>query len=658
MRERDTTAPIRPGGRSGPVSVRWIAVVLLLVQLTGCALVHVKQGDPRDYDEGRRGDVLSTGDLSYASRNAISRLGLDPDRCVAEPSPCVAALRKATILGNDARLSALAELALDRALKADRAAVHDAAGPIAGYLDAARYAYAYLFFGERTPRERAFEDRQTQMRDSYNYAAERVAALLFARGQRAGHFHPPSQGSAEVVDGWRLRYGEIQLTLPRGAPKLEAMVPASRLRIDGLESVYRRDGLGAEVVMVARPTQASRRATAQPFAETGYLPATVLLRFPGDTLARVLDTREAVVDALDPYRQDTARLDGQTVPLAANFSAPYALWLAESGFNRKAIDNLLGRDDALDHPRVILMQPYDPGRLTVVMIHGLASSPEAWVNLANEVMGDEALRKRYQIWEVYYPTNAPIPVNLVQIRASLQQTFAALDPAGTAPASHHVTLIGHSMGGVIARLLVVDSGDVLWQRIFHAPPDSPRRKRLAALAPYLTIKPLPGVDEAIFLAAPHAGTPVAGHWLARTVNRLIRLPKTLLDASARIADALAGDLPEQAALFRAAPTGVNVLRDTSPYLRATSTLPIVPGVRYHSIIARRSAEGPLELSSDGFVPYTSAHLAGAASEKVIVSGHSVQETPQAILEIRRILREHAGLPPGDAVVPAVTAASH
>lgn len=114
-------------------------------------------------------------------------------------------------------------------------------------------------------------------------------------------------------------------------------------------------------------------------------------------------------------------------------------------------------------------------------------------------------------------------------------------------------------------------------------------------------------------------------------TKLIRLPKTLLDATARIADALAGELPEQAALFRTAPTGVDLLRDTNPYLRATAKLPIAPDVRYHSIIARGSAEGPLEQSTDGFVPYASAHLDGAASEKVIVSGHSVQETPQAIL---------------------------
>lgn len=59
---------------------------------------------------------------------------------------------------------------------------------------------------------------------------------------------------------------------------------------------------------------------------------------------------------------------------------------------------------------------------------------------------------------------------------------------------------------------------------------------------------------------------------------------------------------------------------------------------YYSIIGRENPEGPLEESSDGIVPYWSSHLDGAASEKVIVSGHSVQETPEAIIELRKILR--------------------
>ncbi len=44
--------------------------------------------------------------------------------------------------------------------------------------------------------------------------------------------------------------------------------------------------------------------------------------------------------------------------------------------------------------------------------------------------------------------------------------------------------------------------------------------------------------------------------------------------------------------------------------------------------------------TDGIVPYSSAHLDGAVSEKIIKGGHSIQETPEALLELRRILRLH------------------
>jgi hypothetical protein len=40
------------------------------------------------------------------------------------------------------------------------------------------------------------------------------------------------------------------------------------------------------------------------------------------------------------------------------------------------------------------------------------------------------------------------------------------------------------------------------------------------------------------------------------------------------------------------------------------------------------------------VPYKSSHLDGADSELAIPSWHTVQGTPAAILELRRILRLH------------------
>ncbi|MBQ7248967.1 MAG: alpha/beta hydrolase, partial [Deltaproteobacteria bacterium] len=75
-------------------------------------------------------------------------------------------------------------------------------------------------------------------------------------------------------------------------------------------------------------------------------------------------------------------------------------------------------------------------------------------------------------------------------------------------------------------------------------------------------------------------------------------------------------------------------------IQASTKLPIASSVPFHSIIGNNTPGVPLEKSNDGIVPYSSAHLEGAASEKVIVSGHSVQETPQGILELRRIINVH------------------
>ena len=41
------------------------------------------------------------------------------------------------------------------------------------------------------------------------------------------------------------------------------------------------------------------------------------------------------------------------------------------------------------------------------MIHGLASSPEAWVNVANELLRDDEIRQAFQVWQFYYPPTCP-----------------------------------------------------------------------------------------------------------------------------------------------------------------------------------------------------------------------------------------------------------
>lgn len=658
---------------------RSLVVLLCLALLSGCAIlkefaprVEAKALGPGEYIAIKRGDILTTGELGAATREAISVAGLDEGACATLPSTdCMPALSAALGLSDERRLAALAELWTQQAIALtppDTVPSGDA--QLDAWLEAARHAYAYLFFSERLPGERAFEDRQTQVRDYYNYAVQQAASGMFARW-RTDHaadgtaLVEGAQDQGEAIfqmAGWTVHGDMSRLRMPDGVDMPMELVPASALDFAGLRSIYRRDGFGAEVVAVMgddpvttveAPTDDAtaegddgeaaprpQRSRIRPFSEMPSPAVTLLIRFPGDDLDSLLALRELTISAHDPYDEQGIELHGLQVPLAANYSAGYGLWLARSGFAKQSLQTLFGREQGITRPHLYLMQPYDPDRRILLMIHGLASSPEAWVNVANEVMGDETLRREFQIWQVYYPTNMPLVLNQSAIRGIFISTLRHFDPQGEARASKETVLVGHSMGGVLSRLLVSSADDQLWswlrenydldqQRLERA---GPRLERM------LRFEPLPGVDRVIFIASPHRGTTVAGNRLGRLVSRLVRLPLTVLE---EVAEAFTGE-DEPAPGDFVLPNSIDNLSETDPFVRAAADLPISPRVRYHSIIARADPTVPLEDSNDGLVPYRSAHLPGALSEKVITSGHSVQETAPAILEIRRILHRDIG----------------
>ena len=113
------------------------------------------------------------------------------------------------------------------------------------------------------------------------------------------------------------------------------------------------------------------------------------------------------------------------------------------------------------------------------------------------------------------------------------------------------------------------------------------------------------------------------------------MPKDLLNSVAHAQNLNGDNGTGQERMLNA----VNNLDSDDAFIQAAADLPISPNIRYHSIIARADPADAVDHSSDGVVPYWSAHLSGATSEKLIRSGHSVQETAPAIIELRRILHE-------------------
>ncbi|MGJ7499506.1 esterase/lipase family protein [Variovorax sp. ZT5P49] len=636
--------------------VRLLSLLCTAALMVGCAGVKVGSISPAEYLAQRRGDVLTTGKLSTSAQEVLRVIGSDADLCRKDGQACRNALADSSGLSDEQRLSALSEVWLQVALAAEKGgtAAEPAASSttaIEAWLETARHAYAYLFYTARKPRDRAFEDRQTQVRDYYNYAVQQAITGLFKTYRRTGSPSDTAPPEVPQVGDWHIETDVSALRLPASAPLPDELIPAASLTFSGLRNTYRRDGFGAELVAAnAKRTDEEamsapaddKRPPRPPYREMPFPAVTALLLFDGANLGEILSTHTLRIAAYDPYRTANVQLAGQEVPLAANFTSGYGLWLARSDFALQALRSLFGGRDGLTQPRIYLMQPYDPNRRTVIMLHGLASSPEAWINVANEVLGDETLRRRYQIWQVYYPTNAPLPINNFAIREAVTQTLAHFDPTGKAEASNNITLIGHSMGGVLSRLMVSSSEDKLWDALLASyPMQGAQQQRMEEkLAPYLRFEPLPQVSDAIFIASPHRGTDFANNRVSRWVANLITLPVAMLgqlgDISReliRIAPSTQGQEPLRI------PNSIDNLSDRDPFVRLSSGLPMNPRVRFHSIIGNDTPGVAQALSSDGIVPYASSHLDGAASELVIPSAHSVQENPLAILEIRRILRE-------------------
>ena len=350
-----------------------LITLLGLLVLSGCAGVKTVSVSTNDYMSQRRGDILTTGEMSSAVGVALQVAGISEKQCRNTPQQCRDDLADNIGLDSEQRMSALAELWLQEALAMDQKINEGvlADDVLNAYLESARHAYAYLFLTERSPSQRALEDRQTQVRDYYNFAVQQTVTRTF------NHHHThllesiDEQGQFSITSKqWSIsgQLNEVRLADRQRIP--DELIPASALTFKGLRNQYRRDGIGAELVAVTSKRVVNKHSREEPFSETPFPAITAVLRFSGDTLEQVLDSNEVELLGFDPYRRNSVRLAGTQVPLAANFTSGYGLWLARSGFAKQSLLTLVGRGEVLEKPRVYLMQPYDPNRRVIIMLHG------------------------------------------------------------------------------------------------------------------------------------------------------------------------------------------------------------------------------------------------------------------------------------------------
>ncbi len=55
----------------------------------------------------------------------------------------------------------------------------------------------------------------------------------------------------------------------------------------------------------------------------------------------------------------------------------------------------------------------------VVFVHGTASSPARWAEMANELLGDPAIASHHQFWFFIYNSGNPLVLSAMRLRESL-----------------------------------------------------------------------------------------------------------------------------------------------------------------------------------------------------------------------------------------------
>lgn len=420
------------------------------------------------------------------------------------------------------------------------------------------------------------------------------------------------------------------------------LFPADQIKIHGLRMRNVVPGAGLPLVAWFPADSPELKAEAGVPQIGIAIPATALLTFETRRGKSVAD-----LQIFRTLRTEVARVDGRRLELAADFSAPVA-FLVSRGKNRSIdLAAMFFTESHLKAAGLFQFQPYEPGKIPVVFVHGLMSRPEAWTHALNELLADPEVRRKYQFWFYLYPTGLPVWASAAGLRQELDRFNTVLSKrAGTREdlaRLNQKVLVGHSMGGLIANLQIRRGGDVLWHKFSDARlsevPLSPEVKRSVESLIYFSERE--DIGKVIFVATPHRGSPLALRPLAEFFASRIRLPFAAMQKERyRLLAFLREEIRDA---FRAPANSVRFLRANSPLLLSILSLPKDPSVPVHSIIGDRGRNDTPN-SSDGVVPYWSSHLPYAVTETIVPSGHGANEHEEGIRAIRNILAPESRAP--------------
>jgi pimeloyl-ACP methyl ester carboxylesterase len=430
----------------------------------------------------------------------------------------------------------------------------------------------------------------------------------------------------------------------------------------GLSNQYHTYGLG--VPLIAVRANHPEESPAERYYPPGLcFPVTAFLRVEAQTPEQAsADVHRCTLELYDPLFSSDIAVCNRLVPLETDLTLPLAYFLDNPAFREKdlATIGLFDPNRAQGIKGLYMVEPYDPNRIPVVMVHGLWSSPTTWMEMFNDLRAFPEIRSRFQFWFFLYPTGEPFWISGARLRDTLAEVRETLDPQIRNPNLDQLVLVGHSMGGLVSTLQTIESGDDFWRLLSDRPIEDLRAtpEEKARLAKSFYFHPNSSVRRVVTIGTPHRGSTFANDYTRGLSRRLIKLPEMMLELGTKLSLTNPGFFRDKDLLTMT--TSIDSLSPNCPIFPVMLRAPRADWTRFHNIVGvvpRRTILGRVSEEGDGVVSYQSAHLDYAASEIVVAADHlEVHRHPLAILEVRRILLEHVSSPNLQPIATAPTAA--
>lgn len=398
---------------------------------------------------------------------------------------------------------------------------------------------------------------------------------------------------------------------------------------------YCTPGVGLPLV-VERARRDSHPLEARFYPEKSYFAATLVLEFNAAAGVSTPAADCAELRFYDPFH--VRQVGAPRQPLAADLSAPLATMLEKTP--RTYLAGFIQPGGEAIQPRLHLLEPYQPGRIPVVLVHGLFSDPLSWADIVNDLRAVPRFTERYQIWTFRYPTGRGFLQSATALRKDLGAAVAALDPQERDPALRRMVLVGHSMGGLIAKLQITHSEDLIWNKLANRPLEEivASDEARTFLAENCFFDPSPYVERVVFIASPHCGSTSSSGIAGRTASMLVD-PAPEQQA---MHEQLMRDNPQtfHPAIEPGMPTSIDMLSPQSILLDVMKQMPLKRGITLHNIIGVSqplSMDGP----TDSVVSVRSATHPGCQSVLAFNASHvQVQRALRTSCEVLRILDLH------------------